>query len=277
MVVYGIMPVYNGMRWLPIAIPHWLDHVDELIIVEGYQGPPHHNGGVRSRDGSQHYISEYARTHERVHAIRGRWNIHHDVGKAMTMRKALGYIRAHLPISEGDWIYICDVDEFYTPQQWSTITTHMKTAVCIGVHSRMFAYGPRWYINGQHIRGYHYTDSISFPLFGQMMHVEGRCPPVTWVLEDDPMFHYSWVCSPLEEYQRRRAEISTGRRDRRMYTWIREVFAQWTPSTSTTHYRRTEQLFGSYGWFPHTHQPLQQYTKSHPRPIRERIAQWGSI
>jgi len=270
MKVFGFLPVYEDADWLDYTIRNLLEFVDYLIISEGYHGPPWHFNGNRSKDGTIEIINRYG-NHPKIYVFKSSWSISMNLGKALCLKKALR-IAKKKGINAGDWYFLCDVDEFYTKEQKKELKKILKATQkdYLRVHNRMFIYNFVYYIDGIHGRFYRYKEGMKFGFYGQHpCYKDGieyvNCKEkIGSVLEDDPMFHYSFVRKTSREWKRRIMEVKGRRRTKGIYAWINKSYLKWDEKNAEKIYEQNKVLFGKYGWFSNDGRIIKKYTGLHP-------------
>lgn len=270
MVIVGVMPVYEEEDWVEWAVRGIIDFVDELVIAEGYQGPAWHFGGCRSKDKTIEIIKALSKEYDKITLTECQSRRHVLKGKAATHNHVL---RVSRRIKDADWFFIIDSDEFYTDAQKSRIRQILEKTDkdAIRVSARMFFYNFNYYIDQTMGRIIRVTNQMFFKP-GQFPHYADGTPYFIYsgnssklILQDDPMFHYSFVKRPSSEIKRRLGEYCATQQDESVFDWIDEVFLRWSPERAKEIYAWNQKRFNKNGIsFGGSQQRLKFYSGDHP-------------
>jgi len=276
MIIVGVMPVYEEADWIEWAVEGIIDFVDELVIAEGYQGPAWHFGTCRSQDGTINIIKRLAKKYDKITLTECQSRRHVLRGKAATHNHVLKVSRL---INRADWYMIFDADEFYSDKQKETIlTTLQKTGKdAFSVNARCFFYNFEYFIKMDLTRFFRVTEGMYFmpgqyPFYADGKQYFDEANPYVLLLEDDPMFHYSFVKRPSSEIKRRIMEYCAVQRHRYVFDWINQVYLQWSPEKSEEIYDFNRIRFNGKGgiFLDEDYQAyrLQIYDGEHPNIIK---------
>ena len=109
MKIIGVLPVYDEADWVEYAAKGIIDFVDVLIIAEGYQGPPWHFWGNRSKDGTLEILNGLEKKYDKIKRIKCAWGIYVDHGKARTHNKILKFFQKEIKFK----IFILSVFSYF--------------------------------------------------------------------------------------------------------------------------------------------------------------------
>ncbi|MBD3209149.1 glycosyltransferase family 2 protein [Candidatus Woesearchaeota archaeon] len=262
------MPIYEDADWADYAIKAHLEHVDHLIIGEGYHGPIWHFWTNRSKDGTRNIIKRY-KDHPKVTLMRNVAGPRVEIGKGLSFKKILSKFK-RMGIREGDWIMLCDVDEFYTEEQMKKIRRIMRTTKkdMIRLKARIFVYDFTHYIDGYSKRLWRYTKGMKFHFYNQYaLYANGsRYQKSEHIaLEKDPMFHYSFIRTNEREYLTRLMEVKGGSRSKESLDWYDHIYYKWNEKNADKLYKENERNTGVYGWWPGSERVIKKYRGRHPK------------
>jgi glycosyltransferase involved in cell wall biosynthesis len=271
--IIGLMPVYEDADWVEWSIKNALDFVDELLIMEGYSGPIWHFWGNRSKDDTVEIIREFEDKYEKVRTFRCPWHITSRIGRAKMYNM---FLEKSEYLGEGDWLFIKDADEFYTPQQYQHIRETLESTSndLLRVHSRTFCYNFSQFIPLSHNRFIRYTPGMYFKPTQKATYHDGtlykeRSDNLTEVLQDEPMFHYSFLRRTNREIKRRMMVFRSGRRGSEILDWIDDVYLQWTKENAEEIYKQNEEITGSYGFLFGEGKEIKEYQGEHPQVLSD--------
>lgn len=274
MIIVGVMPVYEEADWIEWAVEGIIDFVDELVIAEGYQGPAWHFGTCRSKDGTIDIIKKLAKKHDKITLTKCQPCAHVLRGKAATHNHVLKMSRL---INKADWYMICDADEFYSDRQKETVRKALENTTndAFSLNARYFFYNFEYFIYMYRlVRIFRVTDGMYFKPGQFPYYADGRpyyddTNPSELILEDDPMFHYSFVKKPSSEIKRRIMEYCAAQRYKFVFDWIEQVYLKWSRENAEEIYELNARLFNGQGGIffdgHHDAQRLRVYKGEHPR------------
>lgn len=270
MIIVGMMPVFNAEDWVEWAVEGVINFVDELVVVEGYMGPWWHFGSCRSQDQTIPILKRLSAKYDRITLTNSQSRYHVLAGRASTYNHV---IRTSRLFNQADWCFISDSDEFYTSEQLTQIHKCLKHTDynIVTVTARMFFFNFRYYIEQSLNRFIRVTPGLFFKP-GQVPHYQNGQPYASGetILQNDPMFHYSFVRRTELEIQRRIMEYCANQRDRRIFEWIDKVYLTWTPENAEAIYAINETITGNRGInFVPPAKPLNKYEGPHPAVLDE--------
>jgi len=246
------MPAYEEVDWIEWAVEGIIDFVDELVIAEGYRGPRWHFGDGHSKDGTIDIINKLAKKYDKITLAESQPRRDFLRGNAATHNYVLKISKC---IKEADWYMICDSDEFYTDRQkdviWKTLETADKDA--FAVKDRMFFNNFTCYVDQSLARFFRVTPGMFFKPAQFPFYKDGKpyydysVNPPSLLLENDPMFHYSFVRKPCREIQRRIMEYCAVQHYQSVFSWIDNVYLQWNEENAEKIYEINRKCFGGKG------------------------------
>jgi len=271
--IVGMLPVYEEADWVEWAVEGIIDFVDFLVIAEGYQGPPYHFRGNRSRDGTLDILRKLkSRYPGKIKFIKCAWGWHVNHGKARTHNRVLNTIAKCGLLEENNWYFLVDSDEFYTKEQLSEIRKVIENTDkdLLIVHDRMFVYNFYYFIPATHGRLIRITKDMffkpaQFPCYSNGTTYASQTEKVGYVLEDEPMFHYSFVRPNERMIKRIKMEFLARMYKPEVFNWFNKVYMKWSEENAEEIYRLNEEITGNTGFlFAGRSSKLQEYTGIHP-------------
>ena len=273
MKIIGIMPVYEDADWLEWAVKGIIDFVDLLVISEGHMGPPYHFWGNRSRDDTLIVLRKLqAYYKDKIVVINNcsTWLRHWHSGEARTYNKVLKLLKNKGLLLEGNWLFTVDSDEFYTNRQLCTIRNTLESTHkdFYNVHSRMFVYNFKYFFPTTHGRLIRITDGMFFKPGHVPCYPDGSMYislGAGYLLEDEPMFHYSFVRPNERMLKRIKMEFLARMYKPEVFNWFNKVYMKWSEENAEEIYRLNEEITGNTGFlFAGRSSKLQEYTGIHP-------------
>ncbi len=266
--IYGFMPIFEDADWADYSIKAHLKFVDHLIIGEGYHGPIWHFWRNRSTDGTIKMINKY-KNHPKVTIIKNRTGPRVEVGKGLSMKKILREYKKR-GIKGGDWLMLCDSDEFYSEKQLKEIEKIMSTTKkdLLRAASRMFAYNMTYYMDGFSKRFWRYTKGMKFSFYNQYARYKDGTRYTKNrknILVNDPMFHYCFMRTNEREYLTRLMEVKGGSRTKEQLEWYDRVYYKWNEKNADKLYKDNEKKCGVYGWWEGSPRIIKKYSGKHPK------------
>jgi len=271
--IVGVLPVYEEANWVEWAVKGIIDFVDFLVIAEGYQGPPYHFRGNRSKDGTLEILNKLQSCYpDKIKIIDCAWGWHVNHGKARTHNKALRAIDQYGLLEKDNWYFLVDSDEFYTTEQLSEIREAIKGTDkdLLIVHDRMFVYNFNYFIPATHGRLIRITNGMyfkpaQFPCYSSGDVYASRSEKVGYILKDKPMFHYSFVRPNKRMLKRIQMEFLSRAYKPEAFEWFNEVYMKWTEENAEEIYKINERITGNSGFLSAGYcSRLNKYTGDHP-------------
>lgn len=277
--IVGVMPVYEEADWIEYAVEGIIDFVDELIITEGYTGAPWHFWANRSSDGTLEILEKLKKRYDKIKVLKSPWHLTKERGKAWSYNRM---VRASMYNEPDNWIFVVDADEFYTNEQLGKIRATLEETDkdLISVHARMFVYNFRCFIPVLHARLIRITKGMIFkpsqnPHYKNGNSYSKRPEETDTVLENDPMFHYSFVKPPIRMNKRLEMEVQGGRRSPAVLRWFEDVFMKWSEQDADDIYKKNKTITGNSGiLFAGPSERIQIYNGRHPEVLNEHPFRW---
>lgn len=250
MKVVALTQAYNDELYIGKCLSGVQPYVDSLIITEGSVSI-HGEHSKHSTDNTEKIMKNFADEHNNVIFVK------HPNIKTTTRERSEGIVKTAMLraaedlglISNDDWIFTIDSDEFYKEEDIVKIVNLLKNEFKDHhsgyIEEWQFAYNMELAFKSSHGRFIRYKEGSTVATTHRLIWPDGTTPwnKKKFIIkrEDHPMFHMCWTKSP---WLIRDKVLSFNRPS--FTTWFNNVYLEW-PSNSERAYTSNSRIFPHYG------------------------------
>jgi len=267
--IIGLVRAWAVEDWIKPAIRQALEYCDDVAVIV----TPFHHTLEKFADATYDICKE----HRDIRLIDFKTSEQY-VGPAMA--EALNRMLQTSPLhAVGNWIWILDVDEFYTERAYKEI----KSAIASNKYNWIGAKTKVFFINMQ--RYLKTADSWHYWRLIKIEDMEYRFKPAqNWsqmldrpllLSEENEMFHYSLLTNMDIRRAWWRIESAPGITNLRKINWLKEIYLKYDLKNEDYWVIENLKLNGikspwlSVGWVPDENGKLLKYEGRHPKFIEE--------
>lgn len=202
------------------ALQQAKEYCDEVLVCVA----PHSEVMRQFEDGTYDITREFINKNPDVDWVPWDATGHHSITKASILNKMLQRSRYNEP---GNWIWILDVDEFYTRQTYLNVKNFVENSKFHHQFDRgefqefYFYINTQWFLTGSHLRLF----KIKFR--GCEFQPTQRWPyaehPIVFDFKTMPMYHYGMLTNPHAKVAFWQSEYP-GNAQNDKVVWIRDIY-----------------------------------------------------
>jgi len=262
--IMGFLKVWGAEDWIRSALDQALEFCDKVMVVVSAFNPR-----LRRFEDDTYQICREYRDVELLdfHSTKN------TVGESASEVYNYMLERSNLCIP-GNWVWILDVDEFYTETAFGAIRVAIESNKYdyIRVEEKFFLINMQHYLKGSHGRLMKIKDKTDgFVISNQWI----RKPESLYVLpEEDGMFHYSLLTNTDQRLLQWEFDLP-GRTHLEMRKWLTEIYLKYDLENEDYWLEKNLKLSGIRSpWFNNDFSPnedgkLFRYTDRHPKFIEK--------
>jgi len=257
----GLMTGWGCRDWIHPALDQALEYCDEVLVCIS----PHSESMVSFEDDSY----RIAKKREGIKVVENNEMSHHSVIKAKILNKML---MESENFEVGNWIWILDIDEFYTANSYNNIRKIIKDIGCdqIDIISKFFLINMRHHLISEHDRLFRINDKSN--RFIPTQKWSGTRKVFKFKPEAINMFHYSMLTNSHIRMQFWKTEYP-GMEQNEKVRWLDEIYRHYDLKDEDTWLEKNRKLCGvrtpwiKEGFEPNEDGKLFYYRGKHPKFI----------
>lgn len=261
MKIIGILTGWGCQDWINKAILQGLKYCDELHVCIS----AHSDSLLKFEDNSYKIAKEYGKV---INLFEYNKRSFHALVKSEILNTALLNSKYY---EKGNWVWVLDVDEFYTEKVFETIKEALPSDMVdiISFMSRFFYINTKNYIISEHYRLFKIQDkncrffpTQNWPYGKNLLRL-----PI-----ELGMFHYSMMMNPHMKREFWNAEYKY-KQDHKVQ-WLDNIYKNYDLNNEEYWLQKNKELTGNYGpWISDAFKPqkdgtLFKYDKEHPSLIQ---------
>lgn len=269
--IIGLLLAWGAEKWIRPALDQAEQYCDEVIVAV----LPHSESMLQFEDKTKDVVKEYSSQKTKLVDIKRGFE-NHSEAKAYIMNEML----KHTSLFEvGNWIWILDVDEFYTKKAYNWIQEKIRDKNCgrLSFYSKFFYINMKYYLHSEHKRMYRINTRNILPRykFVPTQHWPGPKPKnFCHMPEEYGMFHYSLLTNPKMRRKQWKIEYP-GEHDPIRIQWLDNIYMNYDLSEQEYWNEKCREISGLYSpWFKHDMKPddngfLMRYEGEHPELVQK--------
>jgi len=263
--IIGLLTARGAEDWIEPAIKQALEYCDEVIVSVGSYIP-----ALKKIEDPTYEICKKYSGITLLNYSTSKKDI--DRGRCDILNGMLKKSRLY---SVGNWIWILDVDEFYSESAYKEIKSAIKSNNYnyITVEGKFFLINMQRFLKGSHDRLFKIRPLHILPWyrFKPVQHWSGKFRKVYTLPQEDGIFHYSM----LTDLHIRKARWEDVYPDSKQIRWLNKIYRDYDLDSENYWIEKNFELSGIRScWFNKDFQPdengrLFKYEGKHPKFIEE--------